>query len=153
MIGIYKIENTINNKVYIGQSIDIKKRWAAHKRELTNGTHDNFLLQNEWDMYGESAFTFEVLRKCRSIKLNEYERCFIQMYNSNNPEKGYNRTSGNGNTLIDKRSKKDIEQASHKCIVILKNDKINDLCMACPCDCKQSAQNEILMCKFIASTR
>ena len=32
MIGIYKIENLINGKVYIGQSVDIKERWASHKR-------------------------------------------------------------------------------------------------------------------------
>jgi len=29
--GIYKIINKLNNKVYIGQSIDIEKRWEAHK--------------------------------------------------------------------------------------------------------------------------
>lgn len=31
MIGIYKITNQINNKSYIGQSIDIKRRWRDHK--------------------------------------------------------------------------------------------------------------------------
>ncbi len=34
MIGIYKIENLINGKVYIGQSTDIKERWANHKRVI-----------------------------------------------------------------------------------------------------------------------
>ena len=34
MIGIYKIENLINGKVYIGQSTDIKERWAKHKRVI-----------------------------------------------------------------------------------------------------------------------
>lgn len=32
MIGIYKIENLINGKVYIGQSKDIKKRWNEHRK-------------------------------------------------------------------------------------------------------------------------
>ena len=31
MIGIYKIENLINGKVYIGQSVDIKGRWNENK--------------------------------------------------------------------------------------------------------------------------
>ena len=31
--GIYKIENLVNGKVYIGQSVDIYKRWIEHKRE------------------------------------------------------------------------------------------------------------------------
>ena len=29
--GIYKITNTINNKVYIGQSVDIHRRWKDEK--------------------------------------------------------------------------------------------------------------------------
>ena len=29
--GIYKIENLINHKVYIGQSVNIYKRWKEHK--------------------------------------------------------------------------------------------------------------------------
>ena len=32
MIGIYEIKNIINNKVYVGQSKDIEKRWKKHKR-------------------------------------------------------------------------------------------------------------------------
>ena len=32
MIGIYKITNLINGKIYIGQSVDINKRWRQHKR-------------------------------------------------------------------------------------------------------------------------
>jgi len=31
--GIYKIENKINHKKYIGQSIDIKRRWLSHKTD------------------------------------------------------------------------------------------------------------------------
>ena len=36
MIGIYKIENIINNKVYIGSSNNIERRWKEHKRLLNN---------------------------------------------------------------------------------------------------------------------
>ena len=35
MIGIYMITNTITNKKYIGQSIDIEKRWRTHKKKST----------------------------------------------------------------------------------------------------------------------
>ena len=34
-IGIYKIENKINKKIYVGQSINIEKRWKEHKYLLT----------------------------------------------------------------------------------------------------------------------
>ena len=37
-----KLENQIetkNDKIYVGQSVDIKKRWREHKRELNNNSH------------------------------------------------------------------------------------------------------------------
>lgn len=34
--GIYKITNLINNKVYIGQSVNVLKRFAAHKNRPFN---------------------------------------------------------------------------------------------------------------------
>ena len=36
MIGIYKITNNINGKIYIGQSIDIKERWKQHLYKAYN---------------------------------------------------------------------------------------------------------------------
>jgi predicted GIY-YIG superfamily endonuclease len=44
MIGIYKITNRTNNKVYIGQSVDIKTRWYNHKKELNGQRHCNSYL-------------------------------------------------------------------------------------------------------------
>ena len=41
--GIYIIKNTINNKVYIGQSNNIQLRLNAHKRMLRNNIHGNIL--------------------------------------------------------------------------------------------------------------
>ena len=37
--GIYKIENIINNKIYIGSSKNIIKRFNQHKYELRNYNH------------------------------------------------------------------------------------------------------------------
>jgi len=34
MIGIYAIRNTQNSKMYIGESIDIEKRWKSHQEDL-----------------------------------------------------------------------------------------------------------------------
>lgn len=53
--GIYCIENTINQKKYIGKSVHIKKRWVDHKRNLnTNNGIENARFQHAWDKYGES---------------------------------------------------------------------------------------------------
>lgn len=61
MIGIYKIENKVNGKVYIGKSIDIERRWGEHITSLRNNSHYNWKLQNDWNKYGEDCFEFSVV--------------------------------------------------------------------------------------------
>jgi len=51
--GIYKIINLKNNKIYIGSSICIIKRWYHHKYHLINNNHSNCYLQNAWNKYGQ----------------------------------------------------------------------------------------------------
>ena len=46
MMGIYKITNIVNNKVYIGQSVDIKRRLYQHKKGLNNNKYHNLHFQN-----------------------------------------------------------------------------------------------------------
>lgn len=65
MIGIYKITNNINGKVYIGQSIDINKRWKEHKyrSQIPNKEYDKYLYR-AFRKYGLENFTFEILEEC-----------------------------------------------------------------------------------------
>ena len=44
--------------------MNIKQRWATHKRELNNNEHDNMFLQRDWNRYGEENFNFEILEEC-----------------------------------------------------------------------------------------
>ena len=151
MIGVYKIENKQNGKVYIGQSIDIKKRWASHLRELRKGIHDNIYLQDDWLIYGEGSFTFEIIKKCRSIKLDEIEKYYIDHYKATDRKYGYNRSAGLGKRLIDNRVIKG-EEATRNYVVILQSDALHELCENCDYSCKQSCKSEIIMCKHLAET-
>ena len=63
-IGIYCIENVVNNKKYIGQSIDIDSRWTGHRRELNKQEHNNNYLQSAWNKYGSDNFKFYVVKIC-----------------------------------------------------------------------------------------
>lgn len=96
MIGIYKIENIINNKIYIGQSIRIEKRWIDHKKTLRSNSHRNVYLQNAWNKYGEDNFIHEIIEECDVSELNDKEIYWINYYNSTNPLYGYN-LDGGGN--------------------------------------------------------
>jgi len=59
--GIYEIVNKKNGNKYVGSSIDVKRRWRAHKSEFKRGVHFNGHLQNAWNKYGEKSFMFKVL--------------------------------------------------------------------------------------------
>ena len=68
--GIYCIENKINNKKYIGQSIDIDRRWQEHKNELNRNAHANQYLQNAWNKYDAFNFDFYIIKACKPFYLN-----------------------------------------------------------------------------------
>lgn len=94
--GIYKIENKINHKIYIGQSTDIYTRWYNHKYSLQNGIHYNLHLQNAWNKYGADNFEFDIVRECDRINLDDLESAYISTYKSYDDKFGYNLTFGGG---------------------------------------------------------
>lgn len=118
--GIYCIENIINNKKYIGQSIHIKERWTKHIAELNNGTHHNDYLQKAWNKYGEENFSFYILEECSINLLDEKEICYINKYDSMNRSYGYNLTSG-GQLRKNSISKETRDKISHA----VKNSYVN----------------------------
>ena len=89
MTGVYCIRNIENNKVYIGQSIDIKRRWRKHKSELNRNVHNNKHLQSAWNKYGKDAFEFNVLIECTEDKLDSYETEYIRLYHATDRQYGY----------------------------------------------------------------
>lgn len=113
-IGIYKIENLVNNKKYIGQSIDIYRRFYAHKKALKAGKHQPYL-QKAWNKYGEDNFVFEIIEECEIEKLNELEIFYIKKFNTLNRDFGYNISSGgsNGNNFAG-FSKEDMDAFKEK---------------------------------------
>lgn len=88
MIGIYSITNIINSKCYVGQSVDISRRFSQHRSNLNKNKHVNRHLQYAWNKYGENNFKFDVLEICKAEDLNEKEKYWIDYCNSYN--NGYN---------------------------------------------------------------
>lgn len=87
---IYKITNQLNNKCYIGQTTDYKRRFQEHKN-LGYGVEENKLLYYAIKKYGIENFSFEVIED-KTSKYNEREKYWIQYYDSF--ENGYNMTEG-----------------------------------------------------------
>ena len=93
--GIYMIKNLINNKIYIGKSKDIVRRWYEHKSDLRHNHHDNCYLQNSWNKYGESCFEFNIIERCLNEEdLDEREKFHIFFYKADDKNFGYNLTIG-----------------------------------------------------------
>lgn len=99
MTGIYKITNLQNNKVYIGQSINIKKRWAAHKTEIYKTKPQDSPLYRAFIKYGIDNFSFEVIEECPKERLDERERYWIARLKSHG-RLGYNQTDGGDSSFI-----------------------------------------------------
>ena len=77
--GIYKIENLINGKVYIGQAIDLNHRRIRHFSDLKCNRHENQHLQNAYNKYGKDNFIFKVLLYCEPFELTRYEQALVDI--------------------------------------------------------------------------
>ena len=78
MIGIYKIVSP-KGKIYIGESIDILKRWNQYK----NGhCQKQWKLERSIKKYGWDSHLLEVLEECEIFELKERERYYQLKYNS-----------------------------------------------------------------------
>ncbi len=85
MKGIYKITNKKNKKSYIGQSIEIEKRWKWHINESqrTKSKEYNKSLYMAFRKYGIENFTFEILEQCQRKDLIERELYWYHFYKPN----------------------------------------------------------------------
>ena len=93
--GIYMIQNLVNGKIYIGQAVDIERRWVEHKKGLRgNKNKPNKHLQNAWNKYKEDNFEFTVICECDESQLNTMEEYYIFELMTYDDDIGYNKTYG-----------------------------------------------------------
>jgi group I intron endonuclease len=88
--GIYKIENLVDGKIYIGSSLNLENREYKHFWMLNRNNHDNQHLQNSYNKFGVKSFKFSIIEECCEIFLIERENYYINQYRSFNQEFGYN---------------------------------------------------------------
>lgn len=115
--GIYKFENKINHKVYIGLSTNLEERYHKHYLNMNNICHDE-VFYKALRKYGWSNFEYTILEQyeyqtedqsdCDLELLGELEDQYILQYNSLVPN-GYNMIPGgtNGSGIM---KRKPVEQ-------------------------------------------
>lgn len=80
MRGIYKIENKVNGKKYVGSSVGIERRFLDHRSYLRRGAHKNKHLQSSWNKHGEEMFGFsalEVMPFSEEATIREIENYYL----------------------------------------------------------------------------
>lgn len=98
--GIYTITNKVTGKLYIGESLDIYRRWHdEHIPQLRKNRHYNKELQNDFNKYGEENFVFEILERysgndlistkakiliLESYFITQFGKAGISLYNAEN---------------------------------------------------------------------
>lgn len=84
MACVYKIENIVNGKLYVGcTSRTLSDRMSEHLTVLRNKTHSNPHLQHAFTKYGEENFEFSVLAECEEKDLADMERFYYEKYPRN----------------------------------------------------------------------
>lgn len=136
MTGIYLITNKVNGKKYIGQSVDIERRYKEH---LRSGQPNIYSHKNERDIktpihlamqkYGISNFSLTILEQCSKEELDEKEKFWINKYHSNDKKYGYNLTTGGQKNIALKGEKHSQSKLTQKEVdnikKLLKNTNMN----------------------------
>lgn len=94
MYYIYKIQNLINHKKYIGLTNNIQRRRARHFTDLKCNRHDNSFLQKQYNIYGAENFSFNIEFEgdISSEEISKKEKQYIKKYDSY--KNGYNQNEG-----------------------------------------------------------
>lgn len=65
MMGAYRIINIMNDKSFVGCSLNLEGVWNKHKFMLDIDGHTEKELQEDWNKYGEAGFRFEILEQIK----------------------------------------------------------------------------------------
>lgn len=108
--GVYKITNIKTNKVYVGSSVNIMKRFREHKHTLIKNKHRSPKLQNSFNIHGLENFIYEIIELIadKNIILTR-EQFYIDDYNSYH--NGYNsrpKAEANYGKIVSKETREKI---------------------------------------------
>lgn len=77
--GIYKITNLVNQKFYIGSSVNLYNRFHTHSTKLKHNIHSSKHLQASYNKYGKDNFIFEVIEYCNKEICVEREQYYLNI--------------------------------------------------------------------------
>lgn len=143
---IYKIINTVNNKIYIGQAVShilnhkkyrpygMEKRFACHVNEaFSEKKNQCHYLNNAIRKYGQDKFKLELLRVCKTNDADNVENEEILKNNSLFPF-GYNLNTGGKQFNHTDESKKRVSNGVMKHFEDKKKERFAGIILEKDCD-------------------
>lgn len=117
--GIYQIKNKDNNKIYVGCSSNIFRRWADHKMRYASKTNKEYnkKLYQDMRLYGLSSFVFSIIEICDVDNLFIREKYYIDKlqtevygYNDNIKDDKHGKAKLSIDDVIDIRERYDAHE-------------------------------------------
>jgi group I intron endonuclease len=75
--GIYAIYRVGTDDCYVGQSVNMRKRWNTHRQDFRKNRHASRFMQRIFNKYGEEVFEFRVLESCHIEDLTAREQSWM----------------------------------------------------------------------------
>lgn len=120
--GIYILRNKINNKKYIGQTINLRRRHINFLCETHK--YGGQVIDNARKKYGPSAFEYSILTHCPPEELNYWETFYVERLKTAVPN-GYNMTNGGDSVCTSTEEYKREEEKKLKEIILFKNPNLD----------------------------
>lgn len=124
---LYKIINKLDNKFYLGSTIDFDKRVKRHQRDLRLNKHHNIFLQRAFNKHGEQNFSFHIFKKCSPSSLKKIEQRHLDKLD---PKGSYNVSgSASGGDLITNHPNREelVKNATKTLVNYNKSDRAREL--------------------------
>jgi len=70
-MGVFRVLNKVDQKSFVGSSVDVRAALNRQRFQLTGGLHPNPALQADWERLGPEAFDFETLDLLKPVEDSE----------------------------------------------------------------------------------
>ena len=76
--GIYVIRRIGSGDSYVGQSVNIRKRWVTHRQDFKKNRHASKHMQRIFNKHGADIFEYSILEKCSVDELTARESFWME---------------------------------------------------------------------------
>ncbi|MCW2276953.1 GIY-YIG nuclease family protein [Heliophilum fasciatum] len=72
-MGVYQIKNGVTGKILVGSSTNLPGKFNSHRFQLQMQCHRDRDLQQDWNRYGQEAFSFDILEQLKAEEIPQEE--------------------------------------------------------------------------------